>query len=124
MLSTPIYSHEVFDVVHGAQHVISAPEVLIIEGLNLLQGPPAAPIDLTEHLDHTVYLDAPPERIESWFVSRFLDTTRRDGASPDSFCLSSSRWIVMALSGFFISCATPAVRRPTIAMRRESSSLA
>ena len=85
VLATPIYSHEVFDVVPGAQHVISTPDVLIIEGLNLLQGPPAAPIDLTEHLDHTVYLDAPPERIESWFVSRFLDTTRRDGASPDSF---------------------------------------
>ena len=85
VLSVPIYSHEEFDVVAGAQHVMSSPDVLIVEGLNLLQGPPAAPIDLTDHLHRTIYLDAPAPVIEDWFVQRFLATTHQEHTSPNSF---------------------------------------
>ena len=82
-LVTPVYSHEIFDIVAGAQHRIDRPEVLIVEGLNLLQAPPAAPVDLAAHLDRSIYLHAPAAVLERWFVDRFLDTWRE--APPDSF---------------------------------------
>jgi type I pantothenate kinase len=85
VMMVPIYSHQLFDVVPGAHHVMSTPEVLIVEGLNLLQGPPAAPVDMAEHLDRSIYLDAPPAIIAEWFVARFLDTTRQESASSDGF---------------------------------------
>lgn len=85
VLSVPLYSHRAFDVVRGVQHVMSTPEVLILEGLNLLQAPPTAPIDVADHLDRSIYLDAPTELIESWFVTRFVDATRAAAGSPGSF---------------------------------------
>jgi type I pantothenate kinase len=89
VMAVPVYSHQLFDVVRGAQHIMSTPQVLIVEGLNLLQGPPAAPVEMSEHLDHSLYLDAPPAVIEEWFVARFLDSNRQESASesesPDSF---------------------------------------
>lgn len=84
-LAVPVYSHEVFDVVPGERHVVRTPEVLIVEGLNLLQGPPAAPVDLTEHLDHAIYLHAPAPVIEDWFVARFRDAVGQEHETPDGF---------------------------------------
>jgi type I pantothenate kinase len=82
-LATPVYSHEIFDIVAGAQHRFDTPDVLIVEGLNLLQVPPAATVDLSAHLDRSIYLHAPAEVLEQWFVDRFLDACRT--ATPDSF---------------------------------------
>lgn len=85
VLAVPLYSHEVFDVVRGVQHVMSTPEVLILEGLNLLQCPPAAPIDVADHLDRSIYLEAPTGVIRDWFVTRFLDATSEAADTPGSF---------------------------------------
>lgn len=85
VLAVPLYSHEVFDVVRGVQRVMSTPEVLILEGLNLLQGPPAAPVDVADQLDRSIYLDAPTGVIRDWFVTRFLDATSAAAETPGSF---------------------------------------
>lgn len=85
VLSTPIYSHQSFDIVQGARHVMSAPDVLVVEGLNLLQSPPTAPTDLTPHLHRTIYLHAPEATVRDWFVARFLEATRQGRASGDGF---------------------------------------
>ncbi len=81
-LVTPVYSHEAFDIVPDAQHSFDRPDVLIVEGLNVLQTPPTAPVDLRSHIDHSIYLHAPADVIEQWFVDRFLATRRR--STPDS----------------------------------------
>ena len=61
------------------------PEVVLVEGLNLLQAPPVAPVDLGELLDHTVYLHAPTEVVEDWFVARFVDQVTAAAQDPESF---------------------------------------
>lgn len=85
-LESPVYSHEVFDVLPGVVRRFDAPEVLIVEGLNLLQHPPEG---LTpppaEHLDLGIYLDAPDELVEHWFVERFVSLTRPSGDEPSEF---------------------------------------
>lgn len=85
VLRTPIYSHDVFDVVPDAQHILAAPDVLVVEGLNLLQAPPDAPFDCAGLLDRSIYLDAPDDVIEQWFVDRFLALAAQGASRPESF---------------------------------------
>ena len=85
-LQSPVYSHEVFDVVPGLVRSFDAPEVLLVEGLNLLQVPPGgvAPPP-ADHLDLGIYLDAPGELLERWFVDRFVSLARPAVSAPSEF---------------------------------------
>ncbi len=60
----PVYSHEIYDVVAGAEHGLADAAVLIVEGVNTLR--------FAELLDLGVYIDAPEPVIESWYIDRFL----------------------------------------------------
>jgi type I pantothenate kinase len=84
-LSVPVYSHRTFDVVAGERHEFPTPEVVLVEGLNLLQAPPVAPVALAELFDLTVYLHAPTEVIEQWFVDRFVELVAAAEHDSDSF---------------------------------------
>src|SRR5215831_2830607 len=88
-VSAPVYSHMVYDVVPGERIVIDRPDVLIVEGLNLLQSaspPPdgrAIPF-VSDFLDFSIYVDADEALLRQWYVDRFLtlrDTTFRDPRS-------------------------------------------
>lgn len=73
----PVYSHEAYDIVPGAEQVVRRPDVLLVEGLNILQtgpGPDGRPPRsfVSDHLDVALYVDAPPVVIERWYVERAL----------------------------------------------------
>jgi len=88
-VTAPVYSHLVYDIVPDASVTIRRPDILILEGLNVLQ--PARPrIDGTPRLavsdffDFSVYVDADADDIRDWYVTRFLslrDTAFRDPRS-------------------------------------------
>ncbi len=84
VLSTPVYSHETFDIVVGERHEFGRPDVLVVEGLNLLQSAPGggSPAD---RLAHSVYLHAPMPLIEQWFVERFIGLARPEVGAPSDF---------------------------------------
>lgn len=84
VLWTPTYSHETFDVVPDERHEFDRPDVLIVEGLNLLQIAPDGhrPADL---LEHTIYVHAPEAQIEQWFVDRFVALARPAEGEPSEF---------------------------------------
>lgn len=84
-LTTPVYSHETFDLVPGATHAIETADVLVVEGLNLLQAPPDAPADMAAMLDRSIYLHAPEQVIEQWFVDRFIGLARPADGPPSAF---------------------------------------
>ncbi len=71
-VSAPLYSHLTYDIVPGEQVIVSSPDVVIIEGLNVLQ-PPALgqEVALSDYFDFKIYVDAPTEEIESWYLERF-----------------------------------------------------
>lgn len=76
-VSAPIYSHQAYDIVPGAAQVIEQPDILIFEGLNVLQidaldslRPPAAIV--SDFFDFSLYVDAAIEHIEPWYINRFL----------------------------------------------------
>jgi type I pantothenate kinase len=62
----PVYSHDTFDRVPGAAVELGDPDVVVVEGVTVLQPEVAA------HLDLRVYLDAEEPLVRSWFVERFL----------------------------------------------------
>jgi type I pantothenate kinase len=82
----PVYSHLVYDVVPGESVVIDRPDILIVEGLNvLLPNKPGKDIPfVSDFFDFSVYLDARNQDLERWYVSRFMrlrETAFRDPRS-------------------------------------------
>jgi type I pantothenate kinase len=70
-VAAPVYSHSAYDIVPGEHQVVTQPDVLIFEGLNVLQTA-TAPVVASDFFDFSVYLDAAEADIESWFLERFL----------------------------------------------------
>ena len=85
----PVYSHLVYDIVPDAKVRVQRPDILILEGLNVLQ--PARPrpdgttgLAVSDFFDFSVYVDADAADVRAWYVSRFLslrDTAFRDPRS-------------------------------------------
>ncbi|MDX2706636.1 type I pantothenate kinase [Streptomyces sp. PA03-6a] len=72
----PVYSHLIYDIVPDDELVVRRPDILIVEGLNVLQ--PALPgkdgrtrVALADYFDFSVYVDARTEDIEQWYLARF-----------------------------------------------------
>ncbi|SEC70296.1 type I pantothenate kinase [Streptomyces sp. TLI_105] len=88
-VSAPVYSHLIYDRVPDERLVVRRPDILIVEGLNVLQ--PALPgkdgrtrVGLADYFDFSVYVDARPEDIERWYLNRFRklrDTAFQDPSS-------------------------------------------
>jgi type I pantothenate kinase len=76
-VSAPVYSHFQYDVLAGAEVVVEQPDILIIEGLNILQ-PAEMPVDggkvpfVSDFIDFAIYIDADPAIIEKWYLTRFM----------------------------------------------------
>jgi len=88
-VSAPVYSHLAYDIVPGERQVVRRPDIVIVEGLNVLQtgsgraGQPM-PSFVSDFFDFSIYVDADDEDIEQWYVERFLklrDTVFRDPSS-------------------------------------------
>jgi len=84
----PVYSHQRYDVVPGMTQVVRQPNVVIVEGLNVLQAPPPAQAEqqlfASDFFDYSIYVDADEPDIEFWYVERFLrlrDTVFQDPGS-------------------------------------------
>ena len=86
----PVYSHHVYDVVPGATIEIDRPDILIVEGLNVLQAgrPPkdgkAIPF-VSDFFDFSVYIDAEEAVLEAWYVERFKRLRETSFQDPKSY---------------------------------------
>jgi type I pantothenate kinase len=84
-LSAPVYSHLRYDIVPDAEQVVLSPDIVIIEGLNVLQAGSGAPLFISDFFDFSIYVDASLEDLRAWYVDRFLklrDTVFQD---PESY---------------------------------------
>lgn len=86
----PVYSHQSYDIVPGEFQVVSTPDIVILEGLNVLQtgdggtGKPAR-VFLSDFFDFSIYIDAPEEDIEAWYIARFLTLRDTVFRNPKSY---------------------------------------
>ncbi len=83
-VDAPVYSHLVYDVEPESVTTVEQPDILIVEGLNVLQTGPVdsvTPTFVSDYFDFSVYVDAPTPYIRQWYVERFL--TLRETAFQD-----------------------------------------
>ena len=86
----PVYSHFHYDIIPGQEAVIDRPDILIVEGLNVLQparlprGGEAIPF-VSDFFDFSIYLDADPAIIEDWYVRRFMRLRQTAFRDPAAF---------------------------------------
>ena len=71
-VDAPVYSHLHYEIVPDEHQVVRQPDVLIFEGLNVLQAPNLAPVVASDFFDFSIYLDAAEPDLESWYIERFL----------------------------------------------------
>src|SRR3954452_10226270 len=95
-VSAPVYSHLIYDIVPGELLTVRRPDILIVEGLNVLQ--PALPgqdgrtrIGLADYFDFSVYVDARTEDIERWYLGRFRKLRETAFQNPDSYFTKYTR---------------------------------
>jgi type I pantothenate kinase len=92
----PIYSHLIYDVMPNQWVEIDRPDILIVEGLNVLQtgrlprDGQAIPF-VSDFFDFSVYLDADEEVLKSWYVDRFLTLRTTAFRDPKSYFHRYSR---------------------------------
>lgn len=88
-VEAPVYSHVVYDVLQGQTLTVEHPDIVIVEGLNVLQ-PAILPKDgetipfVSDFFDFSIYIDASETLVEHWYVERFLrlrQTAFRDPAA-------------------------------------------
>jgi type I pantothenate kinase len=85
-VAAPVYSHVVYDIVEGEQIVVRRPDIVIVEGLNMLQvGAESSTEFVSDYFDFSIYVDADEEHIEQWYVQRFLTLCETVFQDPDSF---------------------------------------
>jgi type I pantothenate kinase len=89
-VEVPVYSHLVYDVVPGKGIIVDRPDILIVEGLNILQpgelpktGKPI--LFASDFIDFSIYIDADEADLETWFIERFLRLRETAFRDPTSF---------------------------------------
>lgn len=77
-VKAPKYSHQTYDIIPDEYEVITQPDILILEGLNVLQSGMDYPHDkphvfVSDYLNFSIYVDANEDKLEEWYVSRFMN---------------------------------------------------
>lgn len=82
----PVYSHLAYDIVPGEHEIVTSPDVLIVEGLNVLQPPGIGQeLALSDYFDFSIYIDADTNNIEKWYLSRFEQLWSTAFTNPRSY---------------------------------------
>lgn len=82
----PFYSHLAYDIMPDAEVIVRQPDILIIEGLNVLQpATGSSQLSVSDLFDFSIYVDAKEETIQEWYVNRFMKLKEGAFADPDSY---------------------------------------
>ena len=80
--AAPVYSHLIYDIVPGEMQVVRQPDILILEGLNVLE---AGSMVVSDYFDFSIYVDAPEPLIMDWFLQRFRRLRETAFRDPKSY---------------------------------------
>jgi type I pantothenate kinase len=89
-VEAPLYSHFTYDILDGETVTVDQPDILVVEGLNVLQ--PWKPADgdepqpfVSDFFDFSIYLDADEATIRRWYIERFLSLRRTSFKDPAAY---------------------------------------
>lgn len=81
----PVYSHKTYDIIAGEEQVVRRPDVLILEGLNVLQTAGQGPLYVSDLFDFSIYIDADESDLERWYLERIRALRAGALRDPSSF---------------------------------------
>ena len=84
-VSAPVYNHVIYDVMADQEEIVHQPDILIIEGLNVLQVGSGNTEFVSDYFDFSIYIDAREIDIEAWFTERFQTLRKTVFQDPNSF---------------------------------------
>jgi type I pantothenate kinase len=89
-ISAPVYSHLAYDILPDREQVVRKPDIMILEGLNVLQSGVGRaenymPVFVSDYFDFSIYVDADEEHIRQWYVERFFTLRRTAFRNPASY---------------------------------------
>lgn len=88
-VTAPVYSHLVYDILPGEAQVVRQPDILILEGLTVLDGSDVRSVDdslfVSDHFDFSIFVDAPEAHIKKWFLQRFRRLRETAFRDPKSY---------------------------------------
>ncbi len=83
-LEVPVYSHIRYDIVEDEYRIVNHPDVIIVEGLNVLQAGGAGAF-VSDYFDFSVFVDADPAHVKQWYIERFLTLKETAFSQPDAY---------------------------------------
>lgn len=83
-LEVPVYSHIAYDIIPGETRVMNQPDILILEGLNVLQAGDHGAF-VSDYFDFSIFVDAELESVKGWYIDRFLTLRDTSFAQPDAY---------------------------------------
>ncbi|MGG4266534.1 type I pantothenate kinase [Peribacillus simplex] len=84
-VEVPIYSHLTYDILSNEVQTICNPDILIVEGVNVLQVNKENQVFVSDFFDFSLYVDANVVDIERWYVERFLLLQKTAFQRPESY---------------------------------------
>ncbi|MCT2872954.1 type I pantothenate kinase [Fructilactobacillus fructivorans] len=84
-VKAPVYSHQTYDIIPNRYDVIKNPDILIIEGINTLQIPDHQKLYIGDFTDFSIYIDADPKLIETWYLNRFKKLMKTAFKDPTNY---------------------------------------
>jgi type I pantothenate kinase len=84
-LEAPVYSHLRYDIVPGDRQTVVSPDIVIIEGLTVLQTGASEPVFVSDYFDFSIYVDASLDDLRKWYVERFLKLRETVFQDPESY---------------------------------------
>lgn len=95
-VAAPVYSHVTYDIVPGKFQTVASPDVLILEGLNVLAPPRISEggnsLTVSDFFDFSIYLHARPSDIEDWYMARYRQLRKTAFNDPNSFFREIASW--------------------------------
>ena len=126
----PLYSHLVYDVVPGEETAVDRPDILVVEGLNVLQ-PARLPRDgkaipfVSDFFDFSIYLDADEDDLHRWYVNRFLRLRHTAFRDPLSYFRKyaelSEEEAIETANGLWTRINLPNLRENIVPTRQRAS---
>ena len=89
--TVPVYRHLIYDIVPGVEKTITQPDIIILEGLNILQtghhlaGDASPGVFVSDFIDFSIYVEAEEHDLEQWYVDRFLRLRDTAFRNPESY---------------------------------------
>ncbi len=84
-VEAPVYSHLSYDIVPGEFITVDQPDILIFEGLNVLQRNDLSAVNVSDFFDFSIYVDADEANLEAFYISRFLKLKETAFQNPQSY---------------------------------------